>query len=86
MPGAWSSPVVGHLFGRGALTTTMEPAPINSYGASKLFGERVGKMFAERYGVSFIALSIGVCQRANDNSQGPWSLQLLGPGDVGQRP
>ena len=64
----------------------MEPAPINSYGASKLFGERVGKMFAEHYGVSFIAFRIGVCQRANDNLQGPWSLQLLGPGDVGQRP
>ena len=50
----------------------MEPAPINPYGASKLFGERVGKMFAEHYGVSFIAFRIGVCQRANDNLQGPW--------------
>jgi NAD+ dependent glucose-6-phosphate dehydrogenase len=29
-------------------------------------------MFAERYGVSFIAFRIGVCQRANDNLQGPW--------------
>jgi NAD+ dependent glucose-6-phosphate dehydrogenase len=50
----------------------MEPAPINPYGASKLFGERVGKIFAERYGVSFIAFRIGVCQRANDNRHGPW--------------
>ena len=56
----------------GALTTTMEPAPINPSGASKLFGERVGKMFAERYDVSFIAFRIGVCQRANDNLHGPW--------------
>lgn len=64
--------VAGHRFGRGALTTTMEPAPINPYGASKLFGERVGKMFAERYGVSFIAFRIGVCQRANNNMHGPW--------------
>jgi NAD+ dependent glucose-6-phosphate dehydrogenase len=64
--------VAGHRFGRDPLTTTMEPAPINPYGASKLFGERIGKMFAERYGVSFIAFRIGVCQRANDNKHGPW--------------
>jgi NAD+ dependent glucose-6-phosphate dehydrogenase len=50
----------------------MKPAPINPYGASKLFGERVGKMFAERYGASFIAFRIGVCQRANNNLHGPW--------------
>lgn len=64
--------VAGHRYGRAALTATMEPAPINAYGASKLFGERVGKLFAERYGVSFIAFRIGVCQRANDNRHGPW--------------
>jgi NAD dependent epimerase/dehydratase family len=64
--------VVGHRFGRGAQTTTMEPAPINPYGASKLFSERVGTMFAERYGVSCIAFRIGVCQRTNDNLHRPW--------------
>ncbi len=64
--------VAGHRHASGALTTSMEPAPINPYGASKLFGERVGKMFAERYGMSFIALRIGVCQRGNDNRHGPW--------------
>ena len=64
--------VAGHRYASGALTTTMDPAPINAYGASKLFGERVGKMFAERFGVSFIAFRIGVCQRANDNLHGPW--------------
>lgn len=64
--------VAGHRFAHGNLTTTMDPAPINPYGASKLMGERIGKMFAERYGVSFIAFRIGVCQRANDNRHGPW--------------
>jgi nucleoside-diphosphate-sugar epimerase len=64
--------VVGRRFGRGAQTTTMEPAPINPYGASKLFSERVGTMFAERYGVSCIAFRIGVCQRTNDNLHRPW--------------
>jgi nucleoside-diphosphate-sugar epimerase len=64
--------VAGHRFAASNLTTTMEPAPINAYGASKLFGERLGKIFAERYGMSFIAFRIGVCQRANDNQHGPW--------------
>ena len=64
--------VAGHRFAAGKLTTMMEPAPISAYGASKLFGERVGKMFAERYGISFIAFRIGVCQRANENRHGPW--------------
>jgi nucleoside-diphosphate-sugar epimerase len=77
--------VAGHRFGRGALTTTMEPAPINPYGASKLFGERVGKMFAECCGVSFIALRIGVCQRVNNNSHGPW-IPFGRWGQAGQRP
>ena len=64
--------VAGHRFGKGVLTPAMPPFPINPYGASKLVGERVGKMFAERYGVSFVAFRIGVCQRGNDNRHGPW--------------
>lgn len=64
--------VAGHRFAATRLTTAMDPAPINPYGASKLFGERVGKMFAERYAMSFIAFRIGVCQRADGNRHGPW--------------
>lgn len=64
--------VAGHRFSKLPLTTDMEPAPINAYGASKLVGERLGKMFAERYGLSFIGFRIGVCQRANGNRHGPW--------------
>ena len=64
--------VAGHRFSNLPLTTEMEPAPINAYGASKLVGERLGKMFAERYGMSFIGFRIGVCQRAHNNKHGPW--------------
>jgi NAD+ dependent glucose-6-phosphate dehydrogenase len=39
--------------------------------ASKLFA-RVGKMFSERHGVSFIAFRMGVCQCANGNLHGAW--------------
>ena len=64
--------VAGHRFGKQALTAAISPFPINPYGASKLFGERVGRMFAERYGMSFIAFRIGVCQRGHGNRHGPW--------------
>lgn len=64
--------VAGYRFRRDRLTTDMEPRPINAYGASKLVGERIGKLFAERYGLSFIAFRIGVCQRNHDNRHGPW--------------
>lgn len=64
--------VAGHRFGKAALTAAMPPFPINAYGTSKLVGERVGKMFAERYGLSFIAFRIGVCQRGHDNRHGSW--------------
>jgi len=64
--------VAGYRFRREPLTTAMVPRPINPYGASKLVGERLGKMYAERYGLSFIAFRIGVCQRGNDNRHGPW--------------
>lgn len=64
--------VAGHRFATMPLTAEMEPRPINAYGASKLVGERLGKMFAERYGMSFVGFRIGVCQRANDNRHGPW--------------
>lgn len=64
--------VAGHRFSDLPLTAAMDPWPVNPYGASKLVGERVGRMFAERYGLSFIAFRIGVCQRNHDNKFGPW--------------
>ncbi len=64
--------VSGYRFKPDRLTADMDPLPINAYGASKLVGERIGKMFSERYGLSFIAFRIGVCQRHHDNRFGPW--------------
>ena len=64
--------VSGYRFKPDRLTADTEPKPINPYGASKLVGERLGKMFSDRYGLSFIAFRIGVCQRNHDNRFGPW--------------
>jgi uronate dehydrogenase len=64
--------VAGYRFRRDPLTAGMAPWPINAYGMSKLVGERLGKMFAERYGMSFIGFRIGVNQRRYENRFGPW--------------
>jgi nucleoside-diphosphate-sugar epimerase len=64
--------VAGYRFRADRLTADLEPQPINAYGMSKLVGERLGKIYAERYGMSFIAFRIGVNQRRHDNRFGPW--------------
>lgn len=54
----------------GPLTAELDPAPVNAYGASKLFGERMGRSYHERWGMSVICLRIGFCQRG-ENRPGP---------------
>ncbi len=41
------------------VTTDLPPLPLSPYGVSKLFGEELGRGFAEETGISFIALRIG---------------------------
>ncbi len=43
--------MAGHRPSAGALTTDMEPYPINPYGVSKLVGERMGRSIHARHGV-----------------------------------
>ena len=54
--------MAGHRLGAGVLTTEMEPAPVNAYGVSKLVGERLGRSYFERWGVSSINFRIGYLQ------------------------
>jgi nucleoside-diphosphate-sugar epimerase len=63
--------MAGHRFEDGPLRPDQPPAPVNPYGASKLFGERVGRSFAERRGLSTICLRIGYCQHSPGNLPGP---------------
>jgi NAD(P)-dependent dehydrogenase (short-subunit alcohol dehydrogenase family) len=62
--------MAGHRFGEGTLTTDMDPAPVNPYGASKLMGERMGRSYWERWGLSVICFRIGYCQ-TGENIPGP---------------
>ena len=74
--------MAGYRFGTGRLTTDLPPWPINPYGHSKLFGERIGRSFAEQAGLSCIAFRIGWCQDTHDNKPGPhmtmgrWGQQM----------
>ena len=63
--------MAGYRFGTERLTTDLPPWPINPYGHSKLFGERVGRSFAEQHNLSVIAFRIGWCQREHGNRPGP---------------
>jgi NAD(P)-dependent dehydrogenase (short-subunit alcohol dehydrogenase family) len=63
--------LAGHRRDEGPLSGATPPYPINPYGASKLFGERLGKHYSERRGLSTIALRIGYCQHSEGNRPGP---------------
>jgi NAD+ dependent glucose-6-phosphate dehydrogenase len=71
--------MAGHRFAEFPLTTDHEPNPVNPYGVSKLIGERLGRSYHDRWGLSVICFRIGYCQRG-ENKPGPH----MGWGDWGQ--
>jgi nucleoside-diphosphate-sugar epimerase len=60
----------GYRFSPEKLTPSLDPKPVNAYGVSKLFGERVGEYFASEHGLSVICLRIGWTQWTHDNRPG----------------
>lgn len=58
--------MAGHRFHGGPLPTDRDPYPVNAYGMSKLVAERIGRSFAERWGISSISFRIGYCQRGEN--------------------
>ena len=72
--------VAGDRFGDGPITPDAVPSPVNAYGASKLIGERLGRSYSARDGLSVICFRIGYCQRG-ENRPGPH----MGYGLWGQR-
>jgi hypothetical protein len=53
------------------LRSDTPPCPGNPYGATKLFGERVGKHFSEYRGISSINVRIGWNRRGDNSAPGP---------------
>ena len=62
--------MAGYRAQEGRLSTEMDPDPVNPYGVSKLVGERMGRSYHERWGLSVVCLRIGYCQRG-ENRPGP---------------
>lgn len=58
--------MAGHRFSEGPLPPDREPCPVNAYGMSKLVGERIGRSYAERHGLSSINFRIGWIQRGEN--------------------
>ncbi len=61
------------------ITVDLPARPGNAYGASKLMGERLGMAIAEAFGMSFVALRLGWCQRGinrPDALPDDWSRSL----------
>ena len=56
----------GYRFTDADLTSATPPQPVNPYGASKLFFERVGIEQARHSGMAFLSLRIGYCQPGNN--------------------
>lgn len=63
-----------------SLRSDTQPKPGNPYGASKLIGERIGKSFSERQGISSINVRIGWNRRGQRNvpspDMGEWGRQM----------
>lgn len=51
--------MVGYADKELQVTTTLPPNPVTAYDVSKLLGERLGKSYATRHGLSVICLRIG---------------------------
>lgn len=67
----------GRRFEEGPLRPDTPPHPVNGYGMAKLVGERLGKLYAERRGLSVVCFRIGYAQREPGNRPGPhmnWGL------------
>jgi hypothetical protein len=61
------------------ITPDLPPKPDSPYGATKLMGERMGKSFSERHGLSVICLRIGWVQRGENrpgDHMGDWGRKM----------
>lgn len=61
------------------ITVDLPPRPGNSYGAAKLFGERLGKSFAQAFEITVVALRLGWVQEGANLPQSlpdDWSRSI----------
>ncbi len=59
-------PMAGYRFADTVIRGDTSPLPMNAYGATKTFGERVGRSFHQNYGIETVVLRLGACLRQNN--------------------
>ncbi len=72
---ASSHHVVGYYRRERMVGTDEPPRPDSRYGISKVFGEAVGRMYADKYGMSVICQRIGVARPEPQNVRGMIAYQ-----------
>jgi len=81
---ASSNHAVGYHRREKFLDNTVEPRPDSLYGVSKVFGEALGRMYADKYGMSVACLRIGTFRTPDRPSEARQLLTWLSHRDMAQ--
>lgn len=81
---ASSNHAVGYHRRERFLDNAVEPRPDSLYGVSKVFGEALGRMYADKYGMSVACLRIGTFRTPDRPSEARQLLTWLSHRDMAQ--
>ena len=81
---ASSTHAVGYHRRERFLDNAVEPRPDSLYGVSKVFGEALGRMYADKYGMSVACLRIGTFRTPDHPSEARQLLTWLSHRDMAQ--
>lgn len=81
---ASSNHAVGYHRREKFLDNTAQPRPDSRYGVSKVFGEALGRMYADKYGLSVACLRIGTFRTPDRPSEARQLLTWLSHKDMAQ--
>ena len=81
---ASSNRAVGYHRRERFLDNAVEPRPDSLYGVSKVFGEALGRMYADKYGMSVACLRIGTFRTPDRPSEARQLLTWLSHRDMAQ--
>ena len=81
---ASSNHAVGYHRREKFLDNTVEPRPDSLYGVSKVFGEALGRMYADKYGMSVACLRIGTFRTPDHPSEARQLLTWISHRDMAE--
>ncbi|CAB3811015.1 NAD-dependent epimerase/dehydratase family protein [Achromobacter denitrificans] len=81
---ASSNHAVGYHRREKFLDNTVEPRPDSLYGVSKVFGETLGRMYADKYGMSVACLRIGTFRTPDHPSEARQLLTWISHKDMAE--